>query len=107
MSIKITYFVHATTADNEQNISSGWKDVELSALGIEQARKLGGLAKNQIVGTGVGVYSQVNNRRCGKRDAILYLMTDRFKYIGSSYLFLVIPSLTNPFRLLQNPLIAQ
>lgn len=32
MSIKITYFVHGTTTDNEQNISSGWSDVELSDL---------------------------------------------------------------------------
>jgi broad specificity phosphatase PhoE len=40
MSIKITYFVHGTTIDNENNISSGWKDVELSDLGIEQAKNL-------------------------------------------------------------------
>ena len=40
MSIKITYFVHGTTTDNEKEISSGWKDVELSALGIEQAKEL-------------------------------------------------------------------
>mgnify|MGYP003393072277 FL=1 len=37
MSIKITYFVHGTTTDNEKEISSGWKDVELSQLGIEQS----------------------------------------------------------------------
>lgn len=37
MSIRITYFVHGTTTDNEQNISSGWKDVELSELGVKQA----------------------------------------------------------------------
>ncbi|MFZ2763585.1 MAG: histidine phosphatase family protein [Minisyncoccia bacterium] len=37
MSIKITYFVHGTTTDNEKEISSGWKDVELSKLGIEQS----------------------------------------------------------------------
>lgn len=35
--IQITYFVHGTTIDNEQEISSGWKDVELSKLGIEQS----------------------------------------------------------------------
>ena len=40
MSIKITYFVHGTTTDNEQGISSGWKDAELSELGIQQAKKL-------------------------------------------------------------------
>ncbi len=37
MPIKITYFVHGTTTDNEKEISSGWKDVELSQLGIEQS----------------------------------------------------------------------
>lgn len=35
--IFITYFVHGTTTDNEQDISSGWKDVELSALGVKQS----------------------------------------------------------------------
>ena len=38
--IKITYFVHGTTLDNEKNISSGWKDAELSKLGIKQSIKL-------------------------------------------------------------------
>jgi broad specificity phosphatase PhoE len=40
MAIKITYFVHGTTVDNENGISSGWKDAELSALGIQQAKDL-------------------------------------------------------------------
>jgi broad specificity phosphatase PhoE len=40
MSIRITYFVHGTTADNEQHISSGWKDVDLSNLGIKQSKEL-------------------------------------------------------------------
>ncbi len=40
MSVKITYFVHGTTTDNEQHISSGWKDVELSQLGIQQFKDL-------------------------------------------------------------------
>lgn len=40
MSIKITYFVHGTTIDNEQHISSGWKDVELSELGVKQSVEL-------------------------------------------------------------------
>ena len=38
--IKITYFVHGTTIDNEDGISSGWKDVELSELGIKQSEEL-------------------------------------------------------------------
>ena len=37
MSIQITYFVHGTTTDNEKEISSGWKDVELSELGVKQS----------------------------------------------------------------------
>ncbi|MFA6437466.1 MAG: histidine phosphatase family protein [Candidatus Paceibacterota bacterium] len=40
MAIKITYFVHGTTIDNEKEISSGWSDVELSELGIQQSIKL-------------------------------------------------------------------
>ncbi len=36
MSIKITYFVHGTTTDNEKEISSGWFDAELSELGEKQ-----------------------------------------------------------------------
>lgn len=37
MSIKITYFVHGTTTDNENDISSGWSDVDLSELGVKQS----------------------------------------------------------------------
>ncbi len=40
--IKITYFVHGTTVDNEAGISSGWKDAELSPLGIQQSKDLAG-----------------------------------------------------------------
>jgi len=40
MTINITYFVHGTTTDNEKKISSGWKDVELSELGVSQAINL-------------------------------------------------------------------
>jgi len=46
MSVKITYFVHGTTVDNEQHISSGWKDVDLSALGIQQSKDLRGQTKD-------------------------------------------------------------
>lgn len=38
--IKITYFVHGTTVDNENHISSGWKDAKLSELGIQQGKEL-------------------------------------------------------------------
>src|SRR3989338_8264460 len=40
MVVKITYFVHGTTTDNEKEISSGWYDIELSKLGIEQSISL-------------------------------------------------------------------
>ena len=44
MAINITYFVHGTTTDNEDNVSSGWFDAELSTLGINQSIEL----KDQI-----------------------------------------------------------
>lgn len=44
MSIKIIYFVHGTTTDNERGKSTGWADGELSELGIKQAQEL----KNQV-----------------------------------------------------------
>lgn len=47
MSVKITYFVHGTTTDNEAEISSGWKDVELSELGIQQSKELDYTTKDQ------------------------------------------------------------
>jgi broad specificity phosphatase PhoE len=40
MVVKITYFVHGTTTDNQKHISSGWFDVELSELGIKQSKEL-------------------------------------------------------------------
>ncbi len=48
MAVKITHFVHGATItiDNEKEISSGWKDVELSKLGIKQSIDL----KDQIKG---------------------------------------------------------
>ncbi|HCP09037.1 MAG TPA: hypothetical protein DIT25_04560 [Candidatus Moranbacteria bacterium] len=38
--IKITYFVHGTTTDNENGISSGWSDAELSETGIQRVKNL-------------------------------------------------------------------
>lgn len=38
--VDITYFVHGTTFDNEKEISSGWKDVDISSKGIEQSKVL-------------------------------------------------------------------
>jgi len=45
--IKITYFVHGTTIDNEKNLCTGWAGGELSTLGIEQAKELGDIVKEQ------------------------------------------------------------
>jgi broad specificity phosphatase PhoE len=45
MSIIITYFVHGTTTDNEVHKSSGWNDVGLSSLGIQQSKDLADLTK--------------------------------------------------------------
>ena len=39
--LKITYFVHGTTTDNEQDLATGWAPGELSELGIQQAKNLG------------------------------------------------------------------
>jgi len=47
MSVKITYFVHGTTTDNEKDLSSGWNDVPLSELGIRQLKELTEKTKDQ------------------------------------------------------------
>lgn len=47
MSVEITYFVHGTTTDNENNISSGWRDVDLSLKGVEQSIVLKGQVKGK------------------------------------------------------------
>jgi broad specificity phosphatase PhoE len=45
--LKITYFVHGTTTDNERDLATGWAPGELSELGIEQSKNLGTLVENQ------------------------------------------------------------
>jgi broad specificity phosphatase PhoE len=44
--VEITYFVHGTTVDNENNKSSGWNDTKLSELGIQQSKDLTDLTKD-------------------------------------------------------------
>jgi len=39
--MKIYFAAHSTTKDNEAEISSGWKDAELSDLGIKQSKEMG------------------------------------------------------------------
>ena len=46
METKIEYFVHGTTVDNATGNCSGWKQVELTDLGRNQAIKLGILRKD-------------------------------------------------------------
>ncbi|HVW71562.1 MAG TPA: histidine phosphatase family protein [Candidatus Paceibacterota bacterium] len=43
MSVQITYFVHGTTTDNEQDLATGWLPGELSEKGIQQSKDLGPL----------------------------------------------------------------
>ena len=47
MSVRIAYFVHGTTTDNENGISTGWNQGELSKLGIEQSIKLKSQTKDK------------------------------------------------------------
>ena len=41
MSVKITYFVHGTTTDNEKHLATGWAQGELSQKGIDESKNLG------------------------------------------------------------------
>ena len=46
MPVKITYFAHGTTTDNENDIATGQAPGELSDLGIKQSKKLPKKIKN-------------------------------------------------------------
>lgn len=39
--MKIYFAAHSTTKDNEAHLSSGWKNIELSDLGIQQSKEMG------------------------------------------------------------------
>lgn len=39
-TVRITYFVHGTTIDNERGLASGWNNTRLSELGIRQSKEL-------------------------------------------------------------------
>lgn len=41
MTVEITYFVHSTTTDNENNRATGHAPGELSETGLKQAKELG------------------------------------------------------------------
>ncbi len=47
--MKIYFAAHSTSKDNEAEISSGWKDVELSELGIQQSKELGERFENMKI----------------------------------------------------------
>lgn len=47
MPVKITYFVHGTTTDNEKDLATGWSQGQLSELGIEQAKDLGKIVSDR------------------------------------------------------------
>jgi fused signal recognition particle receptor len=45
--VKITYFIHGSTVDNEKELASGWADAELSDLGKKQSIELKELIKEK------------------------------------------------------------
>ena len=45
--IKILYFVHGTTTDNQDKLCSGWKEAMLNDLGREQALNLGNVSRDR------------------------------------------------------------
>ncbi len=47
MATQITYFVHGTTTDNEQDLATGWLPGVLSEIGKEQAKHLGKQVSDQ------------------------------------------------------------
>ena len=49
MSIKIIYFVHGTTVDNEKGIATGQSNGKLSELGIKQSRDLPNQIKDKRI----------------------------------------------------------
>lgn len=46
MSVRISYFVHGTTPDNEQGLATGQADTPLSARGVQESEKLRELMKD-------------------------------------------------------------
>lgn len=45
--VAIIFESHSTSIDNENHLSSGWNDVALSAVGVEQAKDLGERRSNE------------------------------------------------------------
>jgi broad specificity phosphatase PhoE len=47
MAVRITYFVHGTTTDNERGIAMGWNPGELSPRGLTELKDLRNLVANE------------------------------------------------------------
>ena len=45
--VTIVFESHSTSLDDENHLSSGWNDVELSPLGTQQAKDLGERRKDE------------------------------------------------------------
>ncbi len=45
--VTIIFEAHSTSLDNENKLSSGWNDVELSKLGLQQSKELGERYSNE------------------------------------------------------------
>ncbi|MBQ3494979.1 MAG: histidine phosphatase family protein [Clostridia bacterium] len=49
MAVKILYYVHSTTVDNENKRASGWNETLLSEKGLSQAQDLAKIVKNENI----------------------------------------------------------
>ena len=49
MAVRITFETHSTTTDNEAGLATGWLPGELSEVGRDQARLLGGRRRHDSV----------------------------------------------------------
>ena len=49
MAVKILYYVHSTTVDNENKRASGWNETLLSEKGMNQAQDLAKIVKNEKI----------------------------------------------------------
>lgn len=47
MSVKLTYYVHSITTDNEAGIATGWRPGRLSEEGIRRAKDVAGMVKDR------------------------------------------------------------
>lgn len=47
MAVEIIFEAHGTTYDNEEHLSSGHNDVELSPLGVQQSKEMGKRYKDE------------------------------------------------------------